>query len=45
VLEEHDMGGVLARHCLADGAMAGVIVDRFIVGMGMDMRAAAGICV
>src|SRR6056297_1744929 len=43
MLEEHDMGGVLPGDALADGTVTGVIVDRVMIGMRVDMSAAAGI--
>jgi hypothetical protein len=41
--EEHDMGGVLPGDALADGTVTGVIVDRLVIGMRVNVRAAAGI--
>src|SRR6056297_200963 len=41
--EEHDMGGVLPGDALADGTVTGVIVDRVVIGMRVDVIATAGI--
>src|SRR6056297_4119903 len=43
MFEEHDMGGVLPGDALADGTVTGVIVDRLVIGMRVDMSATAGI--
>src|SRR6056297_1827398 len=43
--EEHDMGGVLPGDALADRTVTGVIVDRVVIGMRVDVSAAAGIFV
>ena len=45
VFEEDDMRGVLPGHAFTDGAMASVVVDRVIIGMGVTMFAPASIFV
>jgi hypothetical protein len=39
VIEKHDMGRVLPGNPLADGTVAGVIVDRIVVRVGVDVIA------
>jgi hypothetical protein len=45
VVEEHDMRAVLPGDTVADGAMAGMVIDRVVIGMGVAVVAPAGVFV
>ena len=45
VAEEDHMGAVLPRDGLANRTVAGVVIDRFVIGVGVNVVAPAGILV